>query len=381
VNQPQLFMRLPELTDLPAAPPHGPDYALRTAVPADHEQLAELLSEAFGDRWDAERVAAEFSPGNGVEATYVVVSPAGVVATASARRLPDRYPDAGYVHYVGVRIGDRGRRLGEVVTRRVLAHFVAAGLDQAVLETDDFRLPAVRTYLRLGFVPQPQTPGEARRWSRVLRNLTRTGAGAAKAPGTPGHHRSSAARADVMGLSEYVYQRTRGRLTGLTDDEYFWEPVPGCWTIRRTDSGAYRADYADRPAAATSASDPPLTTIAWRLWHLIGCYGGKRNPRWLGVQRPAGGFERDDPAPPTAAEALAIFDRAHAFWQELLQEVPAASWWEPLGPVAGPYAEDDRASLVLHQLDEQIHHGAELGVLRDLYRHGGGQSTRSADDS
>jgi hypothetical protein len=24
---------------------------------------------------------------------------------------------------------------------------------------------------------------------------------------------------------------------------------------------------------------------------------------------------------------------------------------------------------VLHQLDEQIHHGAELGVLRDLYRH------------
>ena len=31
------------------------------------------------------------------------------------------------------------------------------------------------------------------------------------------------------------------------------------------------------------------------------------------------------------------------------------------------YGEDDKASLVLHQLDEQIHHGAELGVLRDLY--------------
>jgi hypothetical protein len=40
-----------------------------------------------------------------------------------------------------------------------------------------------------------------------------------------------------------------------------------------------------------------------------------------------------------------------------------------LGLVAGPYAEDDKASLVLHQLDEQIHHGAELAVLRDLYRH------------
>lgn len=183
----------------------------------------------------------------------------------------------------------------------------------------------------------------------------------------------SDARANVMGLSNYVYQRTRSRLAGLTDDEYLWEPVPGCWTIRRTGSGAYRADYTDRPVAVlrpdTGTGDPPFTTIAWRLWHLIGCYGGKRNPQWLGVERPPGGFERDDPAPATAAEATAVLDRAHAFWQDLLQELPAASWWEPLGPVAGPYAEEDKASLVLHQLDEQIHHGAELGVLRDLYRH------------
>jgi hypothetical protein len=176
----------------------------------------------------------------------------------------------------------------------------------------------------------------------------------------------SNAQADIMGLSDYVYQRTRSRVDGLTDDEYLWEPVAGCWTIRRTDSGVYRADDAvPRPATA------PFTTIAWRLWHLIGCYGGERNPRWLGVERPPGGFEAADPAPATAAEAIAVLERAHAFWQGVLQELPGASWWEPLGPVAGPFAEDDKASLVLHQLDEQIHHGAELGVLRDLYRRGG----------
>ena len=65
VSEPQLFMRLPELSDLPPAPPHEPSYALRTAGPADHGQIAELLSEAFADRWDAKRVAAEFSAGNG----------------------------------------------------------------------------------------------------------------------------------------------------------------------------------------------------------------------------------------------------------------------------------------------------------------------------
>jgi len=183
------------------------------------------------------------------------------------------------------------------------------------------------------------------------------------------------ARVDILGLSDYVYQRTRSRLAGLTDEEYFWEPAASCWTLRRTGSGVYRADFEDRPVnvlrPVTGADDPPFTTIAWRLWHLIGTYGGQRNPRWLGVHRPPGGFERDDPAPATAAEAIAALERAHAFWQGVLQDLPDASWWEPLGPVAGPFAEDDRASLILHQLDEQIHHGAELGVLRDLYRSAG----------
>jgi mycothiol synthase len=173
VNQPQLFMRLPELSDLPPAAPLPPGCSLRAAVPVDHASIAEVLSEGFGDAWDAARVAQEFSAANGVEATYVVVSPAGVIATAAARRMPDRYPDAGYLHYVGARSSERGRRLGEVVTRQVLVHFADAGLNQAVLETDDFRLPAVRTYLRLGFVPEPRAAGDQLRWSKVLRNLTR----------------------------------------------------------------------------------------------------------------------------------------------------------------------------------------------------------------
>jgi hypothetical protein len=39
-----------------------------------------------------------------------------------------------------------------------------------------------------------------------------------------------------------------------------------------------------------------------------------------------------------------------------------------MGDVAGPYAEYDGTSFALHILDELIHHGAEVGVLRDLYR-------------
>ena len=42
-------------------------------------------------------------------------------------------------------------------------------------------------------------------------------------------------------------------------------------------------------------------------------------------------------------------------------------WTAPLGPAWGPYAESSTVDLALHVLDEVIHHGAEVGLLRDLY--------------
>ncbi len=68
-------------------------------------------------------------------------------------------------------------------------------------------------------------------------------------------------------------QQLRPRLNGLTDDEYFWQPVPDCWTISRRGqssapisfgTGEFTMDYGQPP------HDPePVTTMAWRLAHLI----------------------------------------------------------------------------------------------------------------
>ncbi len=32
-------------------------------------------------------------------------------------------------------------------------------------------------------------------------------------------------------LESHWHHRLRHRLDGLADDEYFWQPVPDCWTI------------------------------------------------------------------------------------------------------------------------------------------------------
>jgi hypothetical protein len=173
-------------------------------------------------------------------------------------------------------------------------------------------------------------------------------------------------RLELQRLSDECFTRVRARLDGLSDEEYLWEPAPGCWTIRPRDDGRWVADW-----PLPSPEVEPFTTIAWRLWHLIDMYGEDRAPRWLDVppQGPPIGLESGEGAPPTAAAARALLDRAHARWDAHLALVDDERLGASIGPVAGPqYADSTRAAYVLHMLDEFIHHGAEIALLRDLWR-------------
>ena len=49
-------------------------------------------------------------------------------------------------------------------------------------------------------------------------------------------------------------------------------------------------------------------------------------------------------------------------------ECRAAGLARPVGPAEGPYAEHPMATLILHINREVMHHGAEVCLLRDLYR-------------
>jgi mycothiol synthase len=171
----RLFMRRPWLDDLPAPAALPPGYALRAYRPDDRAALARLLTRSFGDLWDEERVRRVLTEAPDVEAIYVIAHEDRLVATASARMLPDVYPGSGYLHWVGVDPVYQRKGLGTLVSIRVLQHFREAGLRDAVLDTQTYRVGAVRTYLRLGFVPDYHygDPGEQLRWARVLPRVVR----------------------------------------------------------------------------------------------------------------------------------------------------------------------------------------------------------------
>ena len=158
---------------------------------------------------------------------------------------------------------------------------------------------------------------------------------------------------------DYSRGELLARLDGLGDDEYFWEPVAGCWSVRQVD-GSWVVDPVDREA------DPaPFTTIAWRLWHIsIDCFESYAD-RAYGTR--ATGVP-DDRFVGSAIEAVALLRRTIDNFLAAFDDL-GDSVTRPLGPAFGPFAEADHVDLALHALREMVHHGAEIGVLRDLWHH------------
>jgi hypothetical protein len=169
----------------------------------------------------------------------------------------------------------------------------------------------------------------------------------------------------------------RPHLEGLTDAEYFWEPVPGCWSLRpRAESRSEVASGAGELVADFAFPEPdppPVTTIAWRLGHLLVGVLGQRNATHFGG--PPIDYASVD-WPTTAADAVARLDESYARWLAGIRSLDAAALARSVGEAEGPYAALPMAALVLHINREVIHHGAEVLLLRDLYRASGSGRSR-----
>jgi mycothiol synthase len=100
-------------------------------------------------------------------------APSGqIVATAMATHNPSpMHPYGGELGWVAGSPEHAGRHLGRVVCAAATARFLRAGYRRIYLKTDDWRLPALKTYLRLGYVPLLYAAGMAERWRAVCAKL------------------------------------------------------------------------------------------------------------------------------------------------------------------------------------------------------------------
>jgi hypothetical protein len=159
----------------------------------------------------------------------------------------------------------------------------------------------------------------------------------------------------------------RPRREGLTDAEYFWEPVPGCWNVRprgqgvaeEVGGGDFVIDF-----ALPEPQPAPVTTIAWRLGHLLVGVLGDRNATYFGGPP----VSYDSYAyPGTAAAALASLDEMYERWIGGVAALSPAALAERCREPG--FESSSVAALVLHIHRELIHHLAEVALLRDLWAH------------
>lgn len=97
------------------------------------------------------------------------------VATASALHNPRAtrhyFPFGGEIGYVTVDARHRRRGLGRLVVALAVSRLLAAGYRHIFVGVQGWRLPAVRCYLRLGFVPLLHSDELLPRWRRICEQI------------------------------------------------------------------------------------------------------------------------------------------------------------------------------------------------------------------
>ncbi len=152
-----------------------PGYSIRYYDPGDEVLLAPIFMECFDPGWSAERIVKTFLEDNVWSPNRMSVLCFGdeVIGTASAWESPAR-PAHGLLHYLAVLPAHRGKHLGYMLAGTVLRNLLNMGYTDCWLTTDDFRLPAIRIYLSVGFSAALKDPTHRDRWE-VIKHKLRAG--------------------------------------------------------------------------------------------------------------------------------------------------------------------------------------------------------------
>jgi DinB superfamily len=162
--------------------------------------------------------------------------------------------------------------------------------------------------------------------------------------------------------------------TMMTDDEYFWAPVPGAWSVRRRAEGpgpratrlAGAGEWGRDSYADKEPYPPPFTTIAWRLSHLTEMLAIRAD-----YTTGSRSMTRENyPVSGDAAAAVGALAAAVEAWRGALVQCDDKAL-DTIGYSTYPYgsdAEDMFIDIIWWVNQEILHHGAEIALLRDLYR-------------
>jgi mycothiol synthase len=157
----------------PPTPQLPSGYALRTYRPGDEARFYEVMARAGWVGWDEDRLApwlARILPNGWFFAVHEASQ--NIVATAMAVHSHSEFhPFGGELGWVAADPAHTGKGLGMAVCAAATARLIAGGYRNIHLYTEDFRLPAIKTYLKLGYEPFLYAPDMPQRWQILCEQL------------------------------------------------------------------------------------------------------------------------------------------------------------------------------------------------------------------
>ena len=100
---------------------------------------------------------------------FFIVSDGEPAATLTVVCHPENME--GYIHMVACKEKFRGRGFGTLLNNLALKVLKDEGMETAYLTTDDWRIPAIKSYLRTGFVPVIPDGDMDARWKAVFEKI------------------------------------------------------------------------------------------------------------------------------------------------------------------------------------------------------------------
>jgi mycothiol synthase len=151
-----------------------PGYTLRQLRPDDYKAYFALLASAGMEQNSLESWVDYWEKIILPDGFFVIVhnETKDLAATCLAAHRPSlRHPRAGALGWLGADPAHKGLQLGRAVSAAVTARLIASGYRRIYLETHDFRLAAIKTYLDLGWTPMLYDKEMRARWSLVCEKL------------------------------------------------------------------------------------------------------------------------------------------------------------------------------------------------------------------
>ena len=154
-------------------PDTAPEYVIRTYQPGDEVFFLSLMAKMDFDPWDEEKLHYNMSrvlP----DGWFFAIETASETLVGTAMCLhnyTDNTPFTGDVGWLACDSNHRGRGLGYALIAHVTNRFLRAGYSRIQLHTEYYRLPAAKTYLKVGYLPVMYAPEMYSLWQEICTQL------------------------------------------------------------------------------------------------------------------------------------------------------------------------------------------------------------------